>query len=748
MDFAAFDHPRPEISPEEAEQLAAELYGIEGTAEPLHGERDRSFKLVAGAGTFVLRVGNPADRPDALEAQSGAMLWVRAADPDLPVPEVVPNGQITGRHATQLTRFIDGVAPAGASTPPGLRRNLGTLAARLSAALRGYDHPALHRPFPWNLTQLPQLRPLLEFVDPDRRGVLDDALGRFEAETVPRLGRLGSQAVHGDLHDDNLVVDPIDPEMIVGVFDFGDMSWAPRVIELAVAATYQCFGADPAQAIAQVAAAFHTVTPLDDAEIDLLPDLVAGRCVQSLLMAARHVATHPENREYATADADQMWETLVRLGDADRAAVVGRVSRACGRGRDLAEASLDDALALRHNRLGPGLRLSYTDPVRLSRGSGVWLTDTDGNRLLDAYNNVPHVGHSHPEVVAAISAQLGRLTTNTRYLVDSVAAYADRLAGLLPDPLDTVMFVNSGSEANDLAYQIARAVTGRRGVITTEHAYHGTTFATISMSPEEFAPGQLEPWAERVPGQETLESDDPPERLGAELEAATARLAATGHEPAMAIFDTVASSEGIYSAPAGYLRQARTWADASGALLVADEVQAGFGRIGSAIWGFASDGVIPDIVTLGKPMGNGYPMGAVVTTAAIAAEFADRWHFFSTFAGSPVAAAAGDAVLDVTESERLPQRADEVGSYLRARLADLKHPLVRTVRGPGLFIGVEMPDGAVAQATVDGMRARGVLIGTTGPKRNVLKIRPPLVFAEHHADLLVARLAETLASVE
>jgi 4-aminobutyrate aminotransferase-like enzyme len=308
------------------------------------------------------------------------------------------------------------------------------------------------------------------------------------------------------------------------------------------------------------------------------------------------------------------------------------------------------------------------------------------------------------------------------------------------------MFVNSGSEANDLAYQIAGVVTGNRGLITTENAYHGTTFATAAMSPEEYEESGWTPPSARVGGAEVLRSPDPAEGILFHLAQAAQRLEAGGNAAGMVIFDTVFSSEGIFRVPEGYLRSARAWADAHGALLVADEVQAGFGRVGPAFWGFEVDGVIPDIVTLGKPMGNGYPMGAVVTTAAIAARFASEWHFFSTFAGSPVAAAVGSAVIDVIETEDLPENAGVVGTYLREGIASLGHPHVIDVRGPGLFVGVELTGPEIANIVVNDLRRRGVLIEITGPDANVLKIRPPLVFTADHADLLIAALRGSLAN--
>jgi len=750
MDFAIFDTPRPEIDTATAARIAVEIYGLDGIAESLPGERDRSFKIATPSGAYVLKVGSVADRRDALDGQAGAMEHALRADPLLPIPAVVrtASGELSSRHqghSVQLVTFIDGAHPSTTRSPPALRRSVGTLAGRLSRALRGYDHPVLHRAFPWDLGQLPSLAPLIQEVEPELRSIISAVFARLDGRLLALSGGLAKQAVHGDINLDNLVVDPSVPERVVGLFDFGDMTWGPRIFDLAVASAYQCVGADPVVAMAQVAAAFHVADPLERREIDLLPDLVAARAAQSILMANRYGALHPDNAEYLTGDSHAMAGILRRLADADSKEAAAWIGRVCGL-RIQRQASFKDALRLRHERLGPALDLSYDEPVRLDRGEGVWLIEDGDRRLLDAYNNVPHVGHAHPQVVAALSAQAGRLSTNTRYLVDEVAEYADRLAGLLPDPLDTVMFVNSGSEANDLAYQIAWVITGNRGLITTENAYHGTTFATAAMSPEEFENSGWTPPSARVGGAEVLRSSDPAEAILSHLAQADRRLESGGDAAGMVIFDTVFSSEGIFGAPEGYLRSARAWASGHGALLVADEVQAGFGRVGPALWGFGVDGVVPDIVTLGKPMGNGYPMGAVVTTAAIAERFASQWHFFSTFAGSPVAAAVGSAVLDVIETEDLPENARVVGSYLREGIASLGHPHVIDVRGPGLFIGVELTGPEIADMVVNDLRRRGVLVGITGPDANVLKIRPPLVFTEDHGDLLIAALRASLST--
>lgn len=753
MSLHLFESPRPEADTGIAEEVAREIFGVVGTATALGGERDANFRIESTEGAFALKIANAADNPDSVAVQVLAMEHARAVDPSIPIPSVrrTVAGQPIGSfvigaqtHCTQLVGFLGGYHPEAPSSPA-FRRSLGTTLARLSRALRGFDHPGVHRPLIWDVTSLADLAPKLEFVEREAHPLLARHLDRFIEDVAPRLPLLPAQAIHGDSHSANLLVGADDPDRVSGLVDFGDMSHGPRVLELAVSAAYQTFGSDPVTAIAQMVAAYHAHDPLEAMEVGLIPDLAIARLVQSYLISAWRVTVDPDNAEYILSDQTDVLAALRSLDGVDLDAAGNVLRRACGWPTPL-HRSRAEALSARKRLLGPALALSYDTEVRLVAAEGVWLTDIDGHRLLDAYNNVPHVGHNHPQVTNALTRQARTLTTNTRYLVNGVLDYAERLAGLLPGELSVVMFVNSGSEANDLAYQIARTVTGHQGVVTTEHAYHGTTWATASMSPEELDPAKLEAWSVRIGGAATLAAADAAGRVAAETDVALAELGRRGESPAMFIADSVFSSDGIFSVPTGYLAAVYSTVRAAGGLCVADEVQAGFGRVGTRFWGFSADEVTPDIVTLGKPMGNGHPMGAVITTPAIAEAFAASWHFFSTFAGSPVAAAAGMAVLDVLEDEGLPARADEVGAYLRAQIASLSSHSIVDVRGPGLFIGVELTDSEAAGQVVNTMRDLGVLVGRTGRRGNVIKIRPPLVFSERNVDQVVAALAQALAT--
>ena len=427
--------------------------------------------------------------------------------------------------------------------------------------------------------------------------------------------------------------------------------------------------------------------------------------------------------------------------------------------RDCFPAEERETLEKRRVLLGKNLSLSYERPLKIVRGWMQYLYDDTGRAYLDAYNNVPLVGHSHPRVVRAVAEQLSLLNTNTRYLHDNVIRYAERLTDKLPEPLRVCFFVNSGSEANELALRLARAHTGREDVIVLEHAYHGHTSALVDISPYKFnGPGGRgkKPWVHVAPL-----ADDYRGRYRRDDRAAGSKYAghvreilegtrSEGRGVALFIAESLPSVGGQIVFPPEYLEEVYRHVRAAGAVTIADEVQVGFGRLGTHFWGFETQGVVPDIVVLGKPIGNAFPLAAVVTTKEISASFANGMEFFSTFGGNPVAAAAGLAVLDVLREEKLQENALRVGTHLKNRLQELqhRHALVGDVRGSGLFLGVELvldratrePAPLEASYVVNRLRECGILTGTDGPHHNVIKLRPPLPFTEKDADLFVGTL--------
>jgi 4-aminobutyrate aminotransferase-like enzyme len=423
------------------------------------------------------------------------------------------------------------------------------------------------------------------------------------------------------------------------------------------------------------------------------------------------------------------------------------------------ETPFNETLETRRTLLGRNLSSSYDRPLKIVRGWMQYLYDETGRSYLDVYNNVPLVGHSHPRVVRAAQEQLALLNTNTRYLHDNVNRYAERLTRKLPEPLRVCFFVNSGSEANELALRLARAHTGREDVIVLEHAYHGHTNTLIDISPYKFnGPGGRgkKPWVHVAPladdyrGLYRRDDREAVAKYARHVAEILERTRAEGHGVAAFIAETLPSVGGQIVFPPGYLSNVYRHARAAGAVCIADEVQVGFGRLGTHFWGFETQGVVPDIVVLGKPIGNAFPLAAVITTREIADSFANGMEFFSTFGGNPVACAAGLAVLDVLEEERLQQHAHTVGTYLKNGLQALqnRYSLIGDVRGSGLFLGIDLVlnretrEAAPLQASyiVNRLRECGILTGTDGPLHNVIKLRPPLVFTEADADFFLKTL--------
>ena len=424
-------------------------------------------------------------------------------------------------------------------------------------------------------------------------------------------------------------------------------------------------------------------------------------------------------------------------------------------------------LAARRRLIGPSLTLSYRQPLHIVRGTMQYLFDDRGRRYLDGYNNVPHVGHCHPEVVRAATQQLTLLNTNTRYLHENLQRFAEGLVATLPEPLRVCYFVNSGSEANELALRLARAHSRALDLIVLSDAYHGNTTTLTDISPYKSSStdgSELPSWVHVVPmpdlyrGAYKANDRQAAHKYAQAVHACIGRLQGQGKRLCAYIAESCPSVGGQILFPEGYLAAVYASVRAAGGVCIADEVQTAYGRLGKYFYGFEQQSVVPDIVVLGKPIGNGYPIGAVVTTAEIAGSFNTGPEFFSTFGGSTVSCAVGSAVLEIVKNENLQAHAHEVGSHLLGGLRSLsdRHVLVGDVRGSGLFLGVELvrnreslePAGEEAADIVNRMCEEGVLIGTDGPFHNVLKIRPPMPFNIEDADVLVECLDRALKRLE
>ena len=746
----------PALTAGEAAALAERVFGVEGTASPLPSERDQNFLLrTADGDRFVLKIANRTDDRALLEAQNAALAHV--ARSTTLCPRVIPtlDGDLIGEvstesgasHLVRLLTWLPGTALAALDDhPPHLLESLGAAIAELDTALDGFDHPAVHREFHWDLARglalVRELAPRIE--DPDMRALVVRVAQQVDFRDGPRLDALGRAVVHNDPNDHNVLVDL----KVSGILDFGDIVHSYAIADLAIAAAYAVLGKpDPLAAAVHVVRGYQQQRPLGDEEVASLFGLILLRLCMSVCIAAEQQKQRPGD-EYLGVSQGPIAVTLPLLAAVDPAAAEAAFRAARGR-------TPDETLAARNRVIGRNLSVAYRRPLKIVRGWMQYLYDHTGRQYLDAYNNVPHVGHSHPRVVRAAAEQMLVLNTNTRYLHDKLAMFAERLVATLPPPLRICYFVNSGSEANELALRLARAHTRRRDVVVLDGAYHGNTTSLVEISPYKFnGPGGegAPPWVHVLPLPDPFRGqyrrDDP--RAGEKY----AEPARHVRNPAAFIAESAPSVAGQIVLPDRYLASVYAIVRGAGGVCIADEVQTAYGRMGTHFYAFEAQRIVPDIVVLGKPIGNGYPLGAVVTTAEIAASFDNGMEFFSTFGGSTVACAVGLEVLDVVDTERLQPHARDVGAGLMARLrAQIGgHPLVGDIRGSGLFLGVELvrdrqtlePATGAAADVVNRMRDRGVLIGTEGASANVLKIRPPMPFTAADAELLCDTLAGAL----
>ncbi|HEV8140449.1 MAG TPA: aminotransferase class III-fold pyridoxal phosphate-dependent enzyme [Pyrinomonadaceae bacterium] len=775
----------PRLTQDVAERIVSEIYAIEGTATPLPSERDQNFLIsrkldlptpdAPHAEQFVLKIANSEESLEFLQLQNQMMQFLGARPIDLEFPRIVPTqtGENIARitdgagqeHFVRLLMWIDGVCFAEVQ-PHGrkLLASLGRALAQMDAALVEFSHPAAHRDFYWDLRNAAAAQELVGLLPDHRRPLVEAFFAEWEKI---EWSQLRFSVIHNDANDYNILVRGAEPSdrRVTAILDYGDVVHTATVCNLAVALAYVMLDKpDPISAAAQVVAAYHETYPLTESEIAVLYTLAVTRLCCSVCYAAKQTRDVPDN-EYLNISNALAWALLEKLSAVPVEWPARMFRYACGlptvRGAHSRSAqTAKELISARQQHLGPSLSISYREPIHIISGAKQYLYAADARRYLDCVNNVAHVGHSHPRVVRAASEQMAILNTNTRYLHEKIIEYSQRLTALLPDPLSVVYLVNSGSEANELALRLARAHTGREDVIVIDSAYHGNTSAMIDLSPYKFnGPGGrgCPSWVHRVPMPDVYRGEyrgtDAGSRYAHHV-ADAAQVAAKGRGIAAFFCESALSCGGQIILPRGYLKEAFAAVRAVGGVCVADEVQTGFGRAGERFWMFETQELVPDIVTLGKPIGNGHPIGAVITTREIADSFDNGMEYFNTFGGNPVSCAVGLAVLDVIRDEELQQNAQRVGQYLLDGLRRLQreHPLIGDVRGLGLFLGIEFvhdrgtlePADASAAQIVELMKERGVLLSTDGPFHNVIKIKPPLVFSERDADFLLSNLKEVL----
>jgi 4-aminobutyrate aminotransferase-like enzyme/aminoglycoside phosphotransferase (APT) family kinase protein len=763
----------PDLPLEVLTAFAEERYGFTGSWTRLEGERDQNFRVRLGSGgSVVFKLCHPAEGESILQCQAAALEHIALADPGLPVPRLTRTlaDEFLGRlthdgtaYPVMVLSWLEGNVLGEAVLSRTALYELGGLLARLGRGLRGFVSGApAGRNLVWDTRHVLSLAPEVRLLPEEDRALAEDILARHRDVTVPALRGLRSQIIHGDVHPYNALVG--DDGHISGIIDFGDLVHGPLILDLANAAgDFLNPGADAAETIFEMVRGYQHVTPLEEGEADCLIDLIEVRLLMTPLIDALKAAHGIQSQGYFTAFNARSMPMIRQLRAIGHDRLKGLVRRAAAFPATPPDhpATSAEAIARRQKVMGEKLYVFYDPPLHIVKGEGVWLTASDGRRYLDCYNNVPHVGHCHPYVTEAIARQARTLNTNTRYITDQSVEYAERLVALASEGLTSVVFVNSGSEANDLAWRMAKAFTGRSGGIAMDFAYHGVSEAIDAFSPSNAPDHWHAPHIRLLPppcfyrGVLGGEVKDPGESYAALASPLIADLDAKGFGIAAAMIDSAFMTNGILDAPQGYVAGVAARVRAAGGLFIADEVQSGFGRMGTDFWGHRHHGVAPDFITIGKPAGNGHPVGAVITRPEILDHFLKFGPFFSTFGGNNVACAAGLAVLDVIRDEELVRNALETGAYLREGLKGLmaRQSLIGDVRGVGLATGVELvrnraskePASPETARLLNLLRDEGVLIGGEGKAGNVLKIRPPIVFRREHADLAIAALDRALS---
>ncbi|MBT3239302.1 MAG: aminotransferase class III-fold pyridoxal phosphate-dependent enzyme [Chloroflexi bacterium] len=775
---------KPDFKDSEINEILLDEYDLAGILTVLPAEYDQNFLLDAGdLGKFVVKIANRSRQISELEFKNSVIEELSKT----PNPYIFPI-LTKSKSGEQILKIADNEnqefllrvlsylpgEPLNAVLPltENTLAHVGETLGQVDTALKDFSHPNMQYPFRWDLAQIEWISKHTSSIkDPYRRGIVERALLQFRAKVKRYLDKIPISVIHNDANGDNLLLQPDQQgELHVsGLIDFGDAIQTHTVNELAILCAYAIQGQEDILSSLQIiTAGYHQQRKLNEFEIRILLPLIIMRLCTSVLMSA--IASHedPENSHRQTSESSG-WDMLEKLQKINWMEAENAVLSSCGFahrhlpkvGRNNWE--FEKLVSAREKSIGYSLSLAYDAPLEIVKGQGQFLFDQNDHAYLDCVNNISHIGHGHPKISEAITKQVSTLNTNTRYLHPLMIEYSERLTATLPDPLSVCFFVNSGSEANELAIRLARIHTDKQDVIVLEDAYHGNAQTLIDLSPYKCeGPGGkgLASWAHKVikpdpyAGLHRGNNLDVGKAYAEYVKDICQRLEADNTPPALFIVESIQGCGGQIVMPEGYLQAAFEHVRNVGGVTIVDEIQVGMGRVGTHWWAFESQDVVPDIVTIGKPMGNGHPVAAVVTTPEIARSFNNGMEYFNSFGGNPVSMAVAHAVMDVIEEEGLLARAERVGQYLQEGFNALasEHQEIGDVRGLGMFMGVELvedretrkPATQLAGKVIEKVLEDRILLSVEGPGHNVLKIKPPLQFSEVDADLLLGSVNRAL----
>lgn len=723
--------------------------------EKLEGYASINYRIKSKGETFVLKHYTDPTEFNLIKAEVDLLKEISASSLPFKVPSSEYDLKILADHSfTRLVGFIEGDLLSSVDHSDELLGDFGRAVALLNKSLSTKRNEVIEaRKPPWDMQNSLMNRSIVDYISEHTdKKIVNYYLDLFELHIQSIQHSLRHSIIHSDLNDNNIIVKD---EKIEGIIDFGDITYAPLIYEVAIALAYIMIAnkENPFAKAAEFLKSYHEIIPLRKDEISLLYYLIPSRLCVSVCYSAL-AKTKGEDTDYILISEKPAWDLLYKWIRISPIWATNYFLEALG--FSIQKLSADPILEKRTKYIAASLRLSYNDPIYMTGGAFQYMYDNFGNTYLDAYNNIPHIGHCHPNIARILSEKARTLNTNTRYLYPELGEYAQQLCSKLPKKLTKVYFLNSGSEATDLAIRIARKYRNRKSIAILENGYHGHTATGIEISDYKFngkgGQGKSDdiiclPLANLYNGKFSNTNDYVENAIELLNQAIDKNLT-----PATLIVEPISGCGGQIPLAANYLKKLKPFLVDNKILLTVDEVQTGFGRLGDYFWGFEMHNIIPDIVILGKPMGNGHPIAAVITTEEIADSFSNGMEFFSSFGGNPISCAVAREVLNIIKEEKLQENALIVGKYLKQKLLLLKNNFscIGDVRGTGLFLGIEFidinnkPNEEFAVFIKEQMKAKFVLLGTDGPNNNVIKIKPPLCFNKANADELIKKFEDVL----
>lgn len=746
------------------QKVLKEFYNLDScSCTKLEGYDSINFKVESAQSTVVLKQYQYSEEAYELLVGENKILANLANLVSYAFPVTLPAVDkslivVNENYMYRLLSFVEGDFLGDVKHTSELLFSFGSFLAEMDAiTFPIYNAAIVGKETQWDLKQFNSNYQYLDCIsNPTDRSLVDYFFLQFEEHISPIAHQLRKGIIHNDGNDWNVLTTN---GKVSGIIDFGDMCHTWLINELAVALTYVMMAKDnPLEIASHLIRGYHEINPLKEEELDILYYLIAARLCTSVCNSAYAKKLKPDS-EYITVSEKPAWNLLRKWLTINPIRAKDEFRRASGF-EPSSRRSLSYQLARRNENLSEALSLSYTKPIQMHQAAFQYMYDSEGNTFLDAYNNIMLAGHAHPKVVRAGQGAMAKLNTNTRYVYEEILAYSEKLLSKFPKKLNKIFLVNSGSAASDLAIRIAAAHTKKSKVMVLEHGYHGNTRIGIDISHYKYnhqGGAGKQDYVIQTPMPNTFGSGISDNDAGTHFADQTiSKIKANESQISAFIAEPIVGCGGQVPLAEGYLQKVYPEIRRQGGLCISDEVQVGFGRLGDYFWGFEMHNVVPDMVIIGKPMGNGHPLAAVVTTTEIAQSFDNGLEFFSSFGGNPVSCAIGKAVLDVIDEESLQAHAKNVGAYLVQSLEKLKtqYPEIADIRGSGLFLGVEIVDKEDKPATKlasfikNELREKFILISTDGPYDNVIKIKPPLSFNKANVDILIHCLGQILVSIQ